>query len=199
MVGSVPESSTLALERPAQIVEPGYMQLSGTSFAAPVVAGSAAELLAAHPGWTPDQVKGALMLAATPLSAAVPRSAGVGAEDAAKALALTDPPNPNLGLEQFVVPDPNGSPTPVFDAAAWGQAASLDPAWSQAAWGQAAWGQAAWGQAAWGQAYWSSAAWGQSGGDRNAPVSNAESDVLVGGGYWISAAELAAALDALGR
>ena len=40
------------------------MQLSGTSFAAPVVSGAAAYLLALHPDWTPDQVKGALMLAA---------------------------------------------------------------------------------------------------------------------------------------
>ena len=41
--------------------------MSGTSFAAPVVAGAAAQLLARHPNWTPDQVKGALMLTARPL------------------------------------------------------------------------------------------------------------------------------------
>src|SRR5439155_7056709 len=86
MVGAVPESSTLALERPGDIVEPGYMQLSGTSFAAPIVSGSVAELLAAHPVWSPDQVKGALMLTAQPLPLAAARASGVGAEDAAKAL-----------------------------------------------------------------------------------------------------------------
>ena len=199
MVGAVSPTSTLAVERPAQIVEPGYMQLSGTSFAAPVVTGTAAELLAAHPTWTPDQVKGALMLAAQPLPLAAPRSAGVGGEDAAKALAVTDPPNPNLAIDQYLIPDPSGSPIPVFDTAAWGQAASANAAWGQAAWGQAAWGQAAWGQAAWGQSYWSSAAWGQgSDAGSNTPTSNADGDVLSGGGYWISPAELAEARAALG-
>ena len=192
LVGAVPPGSTLALERPAQVVEPGYMQLSGTSFAAPIVAGAAAELLAAHPAWTPDQVKGALMLAALPVPAAVARSLGVGVLDAAQAAAVVDPPNPNLALRDFVVADPAGGPTPVFDAAAWGQAAAANPAWASAAWGQAAWGQAAWGQAAWGQTYWSSAAWGQgTSGDLSAPTSNAESDVLPSGGYWITPAQLA--------
>jgi serine protease AprX len=64
MTAAVPAFSTLALERPANVVAPGYMQLSGTSFSAPAVAGAAAALLARNPGWTPDQVKGALMVSA---------------------------------------------------------------------------------------------------------------------------------------
>ena len=175
------------------------MQLSGTSFSAPIVSGTAAELLGAHPDWTPDQVKGALMLTADPLPLAAPRSPGVGVENAAKAIDLDDPPNPNAGLIPFVVTDPSGSSAPVFDAAAWGQAAAADPAWSQAAWGQAAWGQAAWGQAAWGQEYWSSAAWGQGTDDVTIPSGAAvENDVLDAGGYWLTPAELATAQDALG-
>ena len=47
----------------------GYMWMSGTSFAAPLVSGAAAQLLAKYPNWTPDQVKGALMLTARPTAA----------------------------------------------------------------------------------------------------------------------------------
>jgi len=199
MVGAVPADSTLALERPEQIVEPGYMQLSGTSFSAPVVSGTVADLLGAHPSWTPDQVKGALMVSADPLPLAAPRSSGVGAENAANAQAVSDAPNPNLGLAPFLIPDPSGSSGVVFDAAAWGQTVATDPAWSQAAWGQAAWGQAAWGQAAWGQTYWSSAAWGQGVDDVADPAAGgAEADVLETGGYWITSAELTKAQDVLG-
>ena len=53
-------------ERPESVVSSNTMQLSGTSFAAPVVAGAAAMILAAHPDWTPDQLKGALMASAQP-------------------------------------------------------------------------------------------------------------------------------------
>jgi len=64
----VPTDSTLYQTRPDRIVSEGRLELSGTSFAAPMVSGIAADLLAAHPDWTPNQVKGALMLtaAATP-------------------------------------------------------------------------------------------------------------------------------------
>jgi subtilisin family serine protease len=160
MVGPVPATSTLALTRASSIVAPGYIQLSGTSFAAPVVAGMAAYLLALHPTWTPDQVKGALMLVAKATPNAVAFSTGVGIASESAAAAVVNPPNPNLALNRFLVADPNGGPTPVFDAAAWGSAARLDATWGSAAWGSAAWGSAAWGSAAWGSAAWGSAAWG---------------------------------------
>jgi subtilisin family serine protease len=64
LVMPVPAASTIAAALPDRAVAPGYIWMSGTSFAAPVVSGAAAQLLARHPNWTPDQVKGALMLTA---------------------------------------------------------------------------------------------------------------------------------------
>lgn len=191
MVESVPTYSTLYVTRPDRIVAPGQMQLSGTSFAAPVVAGVAAELLAAHPDWTPDQVKGALMLSAAPAGAAAPGSLGVGEIDAAAAAQLADPPNPNAALDAFLVPDPAGGPAPVFDVASWGTAVRADASWGTASWGTASWGTASWGTASWGTAYWSSASWGTaswgtaSWGTTAAPADNANADVLPAGAYWM--------------
>jgi serine protease AprX len=191
MVGAVPGASTLALESPDRIVAPGYMQLSGTSFAAPVVAGAAAYLLAVHPSWTPDQVKGALMsTAAAP--AAQPGSSGAGTIDAAGAVKLTAPPNADGALAQFLVPDPSGGPTPVFDDATWAQVAAADPDWATAYWGSAYWGSAYWGSAYWGSAASADAYWGSS-----SVANNAAGDTLDTGGYWITPDERAAAEAAL--
>jgi serine protease AprX len=160
IVGPVPATSTLALERPTSMVGTDYIQLSGTSFAAPVVAGAAAYLLAVHPTWTPDQVKGALMLTARPTPSAAPLSEGVGEVNAAKAVDLVAPPNPNAALNRFLVPDPSGGSTLVFDAASWGTTARLDASWGTASWSTASWGTASWSTASWSTASWSTASWG---------------------------------------
>jgi serine protease AprX len=160
MVGPAPSGSTLALTRPGSVTAPGYIELSNTSFASPVVAGEAAELLAAHPNWTPDQVKGAIMLTATPLPSATPGSEGVGLIDVSAATNVTSPPNPNLALDQFVGADPTGGSIPVFDTSAWQATALSNPSWDTAAWGSAAWGSSALAQAlSSAQAAWGSAAW----------------------------------------
>jgi len=48
MVGPVSLNASLKLDKPANVLSPGYMRLSGTSFASPVVAGVAAQILARH-------------------------------------------------------------------------------------------------------------------------------------------------------
>jgi hypothetical protein len=120
-----------------------------------VVAGAAAQILARHPDWTPDQVKGALMLTSTYLPNVAWQSAGVGEVDAGSAANLPfAPPNPNANLDTFV--KSTGNSNTVFDQAAWASAVSSDAAWSSAAWSSAAWASAAWASAAWASAAWSS-------------------------------------------
>src|SRR4029453_5854960 len=78
IVGPVPEGSTLAVQRADKIVAKGYIQLSGTSFAAPGIAAAAEQILAKHPEFTPDQVKGALMASTKNVDGAAEGSVGVG-------------------------------------------------------------------------------------------------------------------------
>jgi serine protease AprX len=155
MDGAVPTDAAMYVEHPERVVAPGYLWMSGTSFAAPVVAGAAGDLLALNPSWTPDDVKGALMLSAAPTSAGAGGYAlGVGEVQAAAAAEVVDPPNPNAALEQYVVSDSNGSPT--FDAASWSSAAQANASWSSASWSSASWSSASWSSASWSSASWSS-------------------------------------------
>jgi hypothetical protein len=159
MVGAVPTTATMLLERPDRVVASGFMWMSGTSFSAPVVAGAAADLLALHPSWTPNQVKGALMVSARELPGAAKGSAGVGEVKLDAAALVTAPPNPNLALQTFVAADPLGGATPVFDAASWAEAAKADTAWDSASWAEASWAEASWADASWATASWSAASW----------------------------------------
>ncbi|MFL5970660.1 MAG: S8 family serine peptidase [Gaiellaceae bacterium] len=158
MVGPVPVTSTLYAERPDHIVEPGYMELSGTSFSAPIVSGIAALILGKHPEFTPDQVKGALMLGAKPLPRASDLSEGVGEVNAARSMDFTSPPNPNAALNVFVVTDPVTG-APVFDSASWAAKAKSDASWASASWNSASWAAASWSSASWASASWSDASW----------------------------------------
>jgi serine protease AprX len=155
MVGPVPSGSTLAVQKAANVTAPGYIQLSGTSFAAPAVAGSAAQILARHPGFTPDQVKGALMISAKKMPRDSGGSAGAGELDASAASSLASPPNPNAGLDRYVRPDPSGGNVPVFDSVGWADAAKADVSWDAVAWGDVSWSAVAWGDVAWGDVAWS--------------------------------------------
>jgi serine protease AprX len=158
MVGAIPSGSTLALERPDRLVEPGYLLMSGTSFATPVVAGTAAYILARHPNFTPDQVKGALMLTARPTPGALAGSTGVGELAADRAVEVANPPNPNLALDQFLVDDPD-SDGRIFDQATWTTYASNNPAWDAATWTTATWTTATWTTATWTTAAWQASTW----------------------------------------
>ena len=162
LIGPVQATSTMPLEHPERVTASGYMWMSGTSFAAPLVSGAAAQLLAKYPNWTPDQVKGALMLTAR--STAAGTALGVGEVNVKGAYGFDystlvggTPPNPNAALNQFVTAD--GAGALAFDSASWSNAATADASWNQASWASASWNQASWSSASWNAASWAAASW----------------------------------------
>ena len=183
LIGPVPPGSTLAIERPNQLVAPDYIKLSGTSFSAAVVTGIAAYVRGIHPDWTPDQVKGALMANANTVPKSPPLSAGLGAVDAKGAAGDRSPPTANLALDRFVVTG-QGDSVPTFDAAAWLAAAKADPnwdadawtaggwsrnqnkaavSWSDVSWSDVSWSDVSWSDVSWSDVSWSDVAWSDSG------------------------------------
>jgi subtilisin family serine protease len=95
-----------------------YTRLSGTSLAAPHVAGAAALLAQQHPDWTAVDLKAALMNTATPLPGAGVDRVGAGRLDVAQAVAaqvLAEPASLSFGSASAAatVTYRNASDTPV--------------------------------------------------------------------------------------
>ena len=153
------------------------------------------------------------MLTARPTPSATPMSEGVGELNAAKAVDVLAPPNPNAAIDRFLVPDPTGGSTLVFDASSWGTTARLDASWGTSSWGTASWGTASWSSASWGTASWSSASWGTASWGTaswgtsswgtaswgtSSVADNATGDALDVGSYWLDPVQEAEAEAELG-
>src|SRR5215218_4056803 len=158
MIGPVPTGATLRTARPENVVNAGYMRLSGTSFSAPVVAGAAALLHMQHPTWTPDQVKGALMQRARYIPDAPLGSAGVGEINAYRSTLLTSPPNPNGALNKFRKLNPLTGMTE-FDGSAWYAAAKASVSWDSVSWSDVSWSDVSWTDVSWSDVSWSDVSW----------------------------------------
>jgi len=155
---------------PNCVVDGRYFRVGGTSMAAPIVAGIAADVITAHPTWTPNQVKGALtynsgQYSATGQPVANTRLTADGAWEVAADLAVA---SANVApANQGLVPSDLIDPT------------TGDIDWVRASWGRASWGaatgplRASWGRASWGcdcvamtaavdptRASWGRASWG---------------------------------------
>ena len=160
IVGPVPADSTLAADRPGQLlstVDGTYITLSGTSLSAPIVAGIAADLLALRPTLTPDQVKGALMHEARSLRRVRTLAAGVGEAYAPAAATLAFPPNPNRALDGFLIKDPAGDGM-IFDDVSWLDAAKASPTWDAVSWLDG-WADVSWSDVSWSDVSWSDVSW----------------------------------------
>jgi subtilisin family serine protease len=116
----------------------GYNEASGTSMAAPYVAGLAALLLEERPHWTPDRVKSALAATARPVAGEEVMAQGTGIPDILLARANTlaaSPSHVSFGLDSVTSPSwssaktitlRNDGNTPrAFHASAHGTAAGI--------------------------------------------------------------------------
>ena len=159
MVGPVPGNSTLATERADKLVAPGYIQLSGTSFAAPVVAGAAAQILAKHPTYTPDQVKGALMDAGDAAPGCAPglgrRRRGPGEQGLAR-----QPTRRTRTRAWTRSSSRSPAPaSPAFDAVSWIDVAKANVSWDAVSWDDVSWDDAAWNVVSWADVSWADVSW----------------------------------------
>ena len=159
MVGPVPMTSTLAVEKASKIRTTGYVELSGTSFAAPVISGIAAQILAWNPNLTPDQVKGAVMRRARAVPRAENYSCGVGQVNAVRAvLNATSASNPNAGLNRFLSTNLLTGET-VFNAVSWTDVSWTDVSWDAVSWTDVSWSDVSWDAVSWSDVSWTDVSW----------------------------------------
>ena len=160
MNGPVPTAGSPMLSaHPERQVAPGYMWMSGTSFAAPVVAAAADYVLAMHPTWTPDQVKGALMASAAVPTGYMPGGAmGIGEVQADNATKTDGTANPNAALDQFVITD-STTGLQAFDTDTWYSTASANQSWASQSWASQSWASQSWASQSWASQSWASQSW----------------------------------------
>jgi serine protease AprX len=193
MVGPISAGSTLAAQKADKLVSGGYIELSGTSFAAPVISGIAAQVLARNPGYTPDQVKGAVMRNARTVPEAAPLSCGVGQVNAVQTgLSTKAVPNPNQALNGFLRAQADG--TKVFDAVSWTDVSWSDVSWDAVSWSDVSWSDVSWDAVSWSDVSWTDVSWSDVSWSDVSWEDNAEGEtVLDGDGYELTAPEADAA------
>lgn len=131
IVSTLAPGSVFAQQCPDCIVSKYYFRAGGTSMSTAVVSGAAALILDAHPDWTPDQVKAALVSTAKPVQdgAEIRVDRAIAADPDAAAVTQTFP------LNRYIDPA-TGSID--YSAASWRAASwrsdSGGPAWAAASW-----------------------------------------------------------------
>jgi hypothetical protein len=92
------------------------------------------------------------MATARPLPLDLRHAGGVGELNATRAANLSAPPNPNRGLDQYVVSD--GAGGQAFDAVGWDDAAKSDIGWDAVGWSDLAWANTSVSAVGWGDVSW---------------------------------------------
>jgi serine protease AprX len=173
LVSTLSRGSDYASLCPQCITDGAYFKVGGTSMAAGVVSGAIADIIQAHPDWTPDQIKGTLRKSDRGRTInKITTSAGLTISGT-----TIDPADPSsvsptsiIGREialDKVIPLKKADPAANTYLTA---NTLLDPAtglidYTRASWSRASWSDAAdplrasWSRASWSRASWSRASW----------------------------------------
>jgi serine protease AprX len=191
MVGAIPMGSTLAAQKAANIKSSGWIELSGTSFAAPVITGLAAQILARQPGFTPDQVKGNVMRRSRAVPQGESMSCGVGQINGTRSALFDGAANPNKALTQFVHRADDGSYA--FDAVSWTDVSWSDVSWDAVSWSDVSWADVSWDAVSWSDVSWADVSWSDVSWADVSWEDGAEGEFLDGDGFELTPSEADAA------
>ena len=142
-----------------------YFTLSGTSMAAPMVAGAVALLLERDPTLTPREVKQRLLSTAAPLSFGSRYTRGAGLLDTLAAVASTDHggwkdrSRVSDGFAQMVLPLIYGTTLTWEDATFNGGVDSKGRPWTQLTWSDITWDNLTWDAISWNDITWEGITW----------------------------------------
>jgi serine protease AprX len=160
LIGPLANSGArLAKEFPTRVIDNRYIQLSGTSAAAPVVSGTVALMLQARPDLGPDQVKWLLSRTARPVGGP---PAGIGAGELNAAAATTyagQPGRANIGLipnrlVQLAYQSAQASGQVSWDSINWDAVS-----WDSVSWDSVSWDSVSWDSVSWDSVSWDSVSW----------------------------------------
>jgi serine protease AprX len=159
----LPPGSALDGRAPnANRVAPGYATINGTSFSAPQTAGAAAIIFGWHPGWSPDNVKWALIAK----KGSSPKDSKVGSLSLSSSYNYSGTPGrANQGVPALVcAPDStclSGSTiASKWDSSSWSSSSWSSSSWSSSSWSSSSWSAIAdWSSSSWSSSSWSSSSW----------------------------------------
>ncbi|GAC1558589.1 MAG: hypothetical protein NVS2B7_33560 [Herpetosiphon sp.] len=173
MASVLAPNSSFTTMFPERVVAPNYIMMSGSSMAAPAIAGVAAQAFGAHPEWTNDQLKWVMMNNTVTLgpgtwvtTAAGPQwvvttptpGQGTGEVDPDPVVRNTTIPlsaNQNVPINVQLI-GPGGarvySGTPLATGATWATSS-----WTTSSWTTSSWTTSSWTTSSWTTANWTSA------------------------------------------